>query len=138
MKNLLPILLVLAVACSRPTSTETFIRGEGPYTFTVDMADSTAAYNFDLFTRVDNESSLGSILLDITWKTPSDSTFTESVYLPVMSKASSFSQDAYAPYRAGVMPVENGIWTLTITVPNPPEGLRGMGLVIEKVWDTAN
>lgn len=130
MKRLLPILLLLAVACTRPASTETFIRGNGPYAFTVDMADSTAAYDFDLYTRVDRSDSPSQLLLDITWKAPSDSTFTESVYLPLTRGASFFSRDAYAPYRAGVVPVENGVWTVTVAVPNPPEGLCGMGLVV--------
>ena len=121
-----------AAACSRPTSTETFLRGSGPYTFTVDMADSTAAYDFDLYTRVDAAGDPGSILLNITWKAPSDSAFTESVYLPVSQGASPFSRDAYAPYRAGVVPVENGIWTVTVAVPRPPEGLCGMGLVVRR------
>ena len=49
---LLPILLVLAVSCSEPLSSEYFIRGEGPYEFTVEMADSLARYDFDLFTRI--------------------------------------------------------------------------------------
>ena len=58
-------------------------------------------------------------------------TLTESVYLPLTRGASFFSRDAYAPYRAGVVPVENGVWTVTVAVPNPPEGLCGMGLVVK-------
>jgi hypothetical protein len=34
-------------------SVERFVGGEGPYTFFVEMGDSTASYDFDFYTRVD-------------------------------------------------------------------------------------
>lgn len=134
MKNLFPVLalLLLTVACGQPQSTETFIRGTGPYAFTVDMTDSTSAYSFDLFTRIDATEFPSQIQLDITWKDPQASSFTETVYLPVERGSSFFSQESYAPYRADVVPQEHGLWTVTVAVPNPPEGLCGMGLVVKR------
>ena len=133
MKNLFPLtLLLLALACSQPRSTESFIRGTGPYEFTVDMTDSTAAYGFDLFTRIDAEEFPTQMQLDITWKDPQSSSFTETVYLPVERGSSFFSQESYTPYRADMVPAVPGLWTLTVVVPNPPEGLCGLGLVVRR------
>ena len=132
-------LLLLAVSCREPVSVESFLRGEGPYVFTVDMTDSTAVYDLDLYTRIDARECPAQIPLAIIWKAPSGPSFTETVYLPVGRATSSFSHDAYAPYRAGVVPSDWGIWTLTISVPSAPEGLCGMGLVVKKqLWDTEN
>jgi len=130
-KKLFPILLlILALSCQGPRSMEQFVPGSGPYSFTVDMSDSTAVYDFDLFTRIDNErESPSQLRLDICWKDPQDSLFTETVYLPVDGSTSFFSHEAYAPYRSGVVPVVRGIWTVQVSVPEQPEGLRGMGLV---------
>lgn len=131
-------LVLLAVSCREPRSAEFFIRGEGPYVFTLDMTDSTAVYDLDLYTRIDAREYPTQLPLSISWKAPSDSLFTETVYLPV-NGTSLFSHDAYAPYRAGVLPSPRGVWTLTVTVPSAPEGLCGMGLVVKKqLWDTEN
>ncbi len=132
------LVAVMALACQRPSSTEEFIRGDGPYIFAVDMSDSTARYDFDLYTRIDAQKFPADVRLDITWKSPSDSLFRETVYLPVSGNSTRFSHDAYAPYRAGVVPAQWGKWTLEINVPIMPEGLCGMGLVTKKVWDTEN
>ncbi len=133
MKNLLPLFtLLLAFACSQPRSTESFIRGEGPYEFTVDMTDSTSAYSFDLFTRIDATEFPARLPLNVKWLAPEGSSFTEIVYLPVERGSAFFSQESYAPYRVDVVPAVPGIWTVTVTVPNPPEGLRGMGLVVRR------
>ena len=133
MKNLFPLtLLLLALACSQPRSTESFIRGTGPYEFTVDMTDSTVAYSFDLFSRIDAMDFPTQLQLDITWKDPQYSSFTETVYLPVERGSSFFSQESFAPYRADVVPAVPGLWTVTVAVPNPPEGLCGLGLVVHR------
>jgi len=140
-KNLLPFLvLLLAFSCHRPASTEQFVRGSGPYTFAVDMSDSTCTYDFDLYTRIDAREYPARMQLDMAWKAPNDSVFTETVYLPVDGGSSFFSHEAYAPYRAEVVPAWHGAWTVTVSVPNPPEGLRGMGLVTryQSLWDTEN
>ena len=132
------LLAAVALSCHRPSSTEEFIRGEGPYLFIVDLSDSTACYNFDLYTRIDALDYPADIRLDVTWKAPSDSVFKETVYLPVTEGASRFSHEVYAPYRAQTVPAQWGVWTLEIAVPERPQGLCGMGLVTRKVWDTEN
>lgn len=122
-------MVLLLAACEEPSSVETFIPGDGPYEFTLDMTDTTAVYNLDLYTRVD-VSAMQEIPADmpllIQWESPSDSLLREKVYLPL-------SAEVYEPYRGGVSPVEAGVWTLTVYAPSAPEGLRGMGLVLTKV-----
>jgi len=135
MKNkccLMLVLGLLAAACAKPHSHERFILGDGPYTFTVDMSDSTVVYDFDLYTRVDSRKAPEAIALEMCWKSPSDSVFRETVYL----------SGVYAPYRSNTVPARYGIWTLTVNAPSRPEGFRGLGLVVREkkteLWDTEN
>ena len=133
----LVLLALLALSCHRPSSIEQFLRGAGPYCFAVDMSDSTAHFDFDLYTRIDARECPAQLQLDMAWKDPRDSVFTETVYLPI-DPGTFCSHEAYAPYRANVVPAIPGLWTVTVTVPHSPAGLRGMGLVVRKVWDTEN
>ena len=134
MKNLLLILLLfLALACREPRVSETFIRGDGPFVFSVDMSDSTAAYSFDIYSRVDRQRASGELRLLMRWRSPQEAEFRETVYLPLKGHTSFFSSEAYAPYRADVRPSVPGVWTLTVSMPDlQREGLRGMGLVVRK------
>ena len=126
-KVALALLLVLLASCREPLSTEQFVRGAGPYVFTVDMSDTTAAYDFDLFTRLEGThteivSLQPSALLRAEWRSPSDSVLVEKVYLPLQGERSTYyTKDIYEPYRADVRPVEPGVWTLTI---RPKTGRR--------------
>ena len=137
------ILFLLALAaltgCREPMSVERFVKGEGPYTFFVDMSDSTAAYDFDLYTRVDAPQDslrkLAALPLQITWTSPSFHVFREEVYLPMEGPMSLFSKQVRAPYRAGVRPEEWGPWQVVVRVQDPPEGLCGMGLVVSRKRD---
>ena len=133
------LLIVLFTGCREPMSYERFVKGEGPYTFFVDMTDSTAAYDFDLYTRVDapldSLRKLTALPLTVTWTSPSFHVFKEDVYLPMEGQGSFFSRQVRAPYRAGVRPEEWGQWVVAVRVNNPPEGLRGMGLVVERKKD---
>ena len=121
---------LLALACSRPSSTETFLRGTGPYEFAVDLSDSTAVWDISLYTRVDAADAPSEMELSATWTSPSAASFSETVYLPLSAGTSFFSQEACVPYRSAVAPAERGLWTLTVTVPEPPSGLRGLGLIV--------
>ncbi len=119
---------LLLSACREPASVETFIPGDGPYEFVLDMADTTVGYNLDFFTRIDAASGQeipSEMPLLVQWKSPSDSLLREKVYLPLAA-------EVYEPYRAGVSPVEAGLWTLTVYAPSAPEGLRGLGLVLTR------
>ena len=133
------VALAALAGCREPMSVEKFVKGEGPYTFFVDMSDSTAAYDFDLYTRVDapldSLRKMQALPLTITWTSPSFHVFKEDVYLPMEGKTTLYSRQVLAPYRAGVRPTEWGQWVIAVRVNNPPEGLRGMGLVVERKKD---
>ena len=130
------ILCILLTGCKEPMSTEKFLKGEGPWTFFVDMSDSTATYDFDLFTRVDapmdSLRKMTALPLQVTWTSPSFHVFREDVYLPMQGQGRFFSRAVRAPYRAGVRPSEWGQWVVAVRVMDPPEGLRGMGLVVAR------
>jgi hypothetical protein len=133
------LLGILLTSCREPMSMEKFVKGEGPYTFFVDMVDSTASYDFDFYTRVDapldSLRKLVAMPLQVTWTSPSFHVFREDVYLPMEGKTSLFSLQVRAPYRAGVRPEEWGPWQVVVRVPDPPEGLCGMGLVVHRRKD---
>jgi hypothetical protein len=133
------LLGVLLTSCREPMSMEKFVKGEGPYTFFVDMVDSTASYDFDFYTRVDapldSLRKLVAMPLQVTWTSPSFHVFREDVYLPMEGKTSLFSRQVRAPYRAEVRPEEWGPWQVVVRVPDPPEGLCGMGLVVHRRKD---
>jgi len=133
------LLALLAAACTEPLSTETYVSGPGPYVFTLDLSDSTAAYDFDLYTRLDGSPKeiepIQGVLLRAEWRTPSDSLFVEKIYLPLKgSRESYFSRQVYEPYRADVRPAESGEWTLTLRQEDRSQVVpfRGMGLVVRK------
>ena len=120
-------------------SVERFVKGEGPYTFFVDMSDSTTAYDFDLYTQVDapvdSLRKMGALSLQVTWTSPSFHAFKEDVYLPMEGKTSFFSRQVRAPYRTGVRMDEWGPWQVVVRVQDPPDGLCGMGLIVVKNRD---
>ena len=144
-KSVLFLVLALwAVSCQEPRSTEQFISGGGPYVFTVDLSDSTATYDFDLYTRLDGDPEdlipLKGTLLRAEWRSPSDSLFVEKIYLPLTgTRQSYFSREIYEPYRADVRPVLPGQWTLTIRQEDRSQVVpfRGMGLVVRKNRDSS-
>ena len=130
------MLCVLLTACREPMSVERFVKGEGPYTFFVDMGDTTAAYDFDFYTRVDavqdSLRKLPAMPVSVTWTSPSFHVFREEVYMPLEGETTFFSRQVRVPYRAGVRPEEPGLWTLTVRLADPPEGLRGLGLAVAR------
>ena len=130
------LLCILLTGCREPMSVERFVKGEGPYTFFVDMGDSTASYDFDLYTRVDAPvdtlRKMAALPLQVIWTSPSFHVFREEVYLPMDGKMSLFSKQVRAPYRAGVRPDEWGQWQIVVRVQDPPEGLCGIGLIVAR------
>ena len=131
------IILLCAIAgCREPMSVEKFVEGEGSYTFFVDMGDSTAAYDFDFYTRIDAPADsllkMTALPLQVTWTSPTFHVFREDVYMPLEGRITAFSRQVRVPYRADVRPEEPGPWTILVRVAEPPKGLRGMGLVVEK------
>ncbi len=131
---LLCVLLPVVFSCREPRSMEYFQGGEGPYVFTLQLTDTTAAYHLDFYTRIDGDAQElpADLPLHISWRSPSDSLFQETVYLPL-------SREIYVPYRSGVRPREWGEWTLRVSPRSLPEGWQGLGLAISKqTWDTEN
>lgn len=143
MKNLscLLSLLLLVAACREPSSLEEFIPAPGPYEFQVEMSDTTVSYDFSFFTRLDGYPSdlqaAHELPLRITWISPSDSSYTENVYMPLSGRSSMFSRQVFQPYRAHVRPVQPGLWTLRVAIPyaDGREILRGLGLVVAQSSD---
>ncbi|MBQ9702248.1 MAG: hypothetical protein IJ753_05295 [Bacteroidales bacterium] len=143
MKNLLPILFaaLLLSACAEPLSTETFIPGDGPYVFTVDLSDSAAVFDLDLYTRLDGTPEellpLDGTNLRVEWKAPTDSVYVEKMYLPLdRGKKSYFSAQVYESFKADWTPSMPGLWTLTLRPEDRSEllPLRGMGLVVTRKY----
>lgn len=129
---LLAVLVLTAISCREPASLERFIRGEGPYAFTVNMQEGRA-YSFDLYTRIDAGADEMATLVDlplrVEWRSPSDSVFRETVYLPLSGTDHFFTRTVYHPYREGMVPRESGRWTLRFTAPAAIPH-RGLGLVV--------
>ena len=140
MRRAIPLILIFlsVLSCREPMSVETYIHSEtGPYAFSVDMSDTTAVYDLTIYTRLDGphrylESDFETPLT-IYWRSPSDSLYSETVYLPLEGEDENFySRQLMVPYREDVSPVEAGVWALTITLPSPVPGLRGLGLMTTK------
>ena len=117
-------------SCSEPVSREHFIRsdGSGEYEFSVELNDSTVAYDLSFYTFVDTPmmapDTLWSFPMKLLWRSPSGLYFSETVYYP--------AESAKVLYRKGLVPAENGTWTLQVSISPEPEGLRGMGLIVAK------
>ena len=132
------LILILAVACQAPRSVEQFIAAPGPYEFQVEMADTTVSYDFSFYTRLDGYPTellaAQELPLRITWISPSDSTYSEIVYMPLKGESTLFSRQVLQPYRANVRPAESGLWTLSVAIPysGGRELLRGLGLTVSK------
>ena len=110
--------------------------------FTVDLSDTTAAYDFDLYTRLDGDPEdlipVKGTLLRAEWRSPSDSLFVEKIYLPLTgTRQSFFSRQIYEPYRADVRPVQPGLWTVSFRQEDRSQVVpfRGLGLVVKKKRD---
>ena len=128
--------LLLVTGCREPMSVERFVKVEGPYSFFVDLSDSTATYDFEFYTRVDapldSLRKLTALPLQVTWTSPSFHVFREEVYMPMEGRTTFFSREVRTPYRADVQPVEPGSWTLMVRAEDLPEGFCGLGLVVKR------
>ena len=82
---LLPLLsAALLLSCSRPLSTEIFVRSDeardGVYVFDLTLADSLVNYDFWFYSRTLDEP-LTSLPLNVQWLSPSGRRFSETVYM---------------------------------------------------------
>ena len=133
-------ILLCMLSCREPSSVENFVKGaEGPYSFDVDMSDSTRTYDIWIYTRTDSRPALvkdvSGIPLDITWTSPGGKTFSETVYMPLRDSVRHFfySSETSRPYRTGVVPIEPGIWKMEVSIPDSAriKGFRGLGVRVK-------
>jgi hypothetical protein len=124
------------LSCREPSGREDFIAGKGPFIFSLDMTDTTRLYDFSFYTRLDGRphvlAGIVDMPLDIQWVSPSGNIYEETVWLPLTdSSATFYSRQIRRPYRTDVVPVESGVWGLSVSVPDSVDipGLRGLGLV---------
>lgn len=118
-------LIFLALSCSEPLSVETFVRNTGgAYTFEVDMSHIGCTYDISFYTRLDSRIKVPGFPMEIRWKSPSGEVFSETVYFDC-------SEHSRVLYRTGLIPVEEGVWTLDVRA--DADGMRGLGLICERI-----
>ena len=123
MRRAIPLILIFlsVLSCREPMSVETYIHSETGTIYT--RLDGPHRYLESDFETP----------LTIYWRSPSDSLYSETVYLPLEGEDENFySRQLMVPYREDVSPVEAGVWALTVTLPSPVPGLRGLGLMTTK------
>lgn len=135
-RPILPLLLVplalgwLPQACSQPDSMEFFVRSadarDGVYIYSLPLADTTAAYDFWLYSRVGSRP-IESLQLNVQWLAPSGRAFSEVVYMRAEAGAGT-----KAPYRSGMVPAEAGDWQLSIRPVGADADFLGMGVICKK------
>ncbi|MCQ2182291.1 MAG: hypothetical protein MJY89_02660 [Bacteroidales bacterium] len=123
-------LSLLTYGCVRPETTEQFVRSKdsvgGVYSFDVAFEDTAGTYDLSFFTRIDTPlraEEPACMRLDVLWRAPSGKSSGETVYMDVAEQREK--------YRSGVVPKEFGKWRIDVKIPDPPEGLRGLGMIIE-------
>lgn len=128
------IAALLVTSCTKPTVSESFVSIEdrdviGSYVFDMDLCDSLATYDLYLYTRVDQMPPQLALQEDmelrVRWISPDGERYEETVYFPVREKVK-------ALYRRDFAPVLSGVWKLELSVRDEIEGLRGMGIVLER------
>lgn len=144
--SVLATLMVATLSCVRPDSVEQYVGIEqrepnGIYRYSLDLSDSLATYDITFYSRIDagrqRMAEIGDFPLMVTWTSPSGQRYRETVFFNVRDKAhgSSFYTSQYRkPYRTGLVPVESGVWDLTVHVNagNEVPGFRGLGVICRK------
>ena len=137
---------VAALSCARPDSVEQYVGIEqkepnGLYRYSMDFSDSLATYDITFYSRIDagrkRMSAVRDFPLMVTWTSPSGQRYRETVYFNVRDEedGSSFYTSQYRmAYRTGLVPVESGIWDMTVHVNSGNEvpGFRGLGVICKK------
>ena len=128
--SFLVLLALLFASCVQPRAWEDFQRltPSGEYSFSFELADTLGGYDVSFYTALDRPShaadTLVSFPLNIIWRSPSGKFFSETVYYPADSRK--------VLYRSGLVPSESGTWSLSVSIPSQPEGLRGLGLEVRR------
>ena len=128
------IAALLITSCTKPAVCESFVSIDdrdviGSYVFDMDLCDSLATYDLYLYTRVDQLPPMlaaqEDMELRVRWVSPEGERYEETVFFPVREKVK-------ALYRRDFVPVTHGIWKLELSVRDEIDGLRGMGIVLER------
>ena len=126
-------LLLLCAACSNPRSQETFAPADD-CRFTLDLSDTTQFWDLSFYGRIDASreqlDALPSLLLHVRFTAPDGTVYGETVTVP-LHRDDPLSASFSAPYRSHLVPTVPGIWELSLNAPDAPEGLHGVGIILE-------
>lgn len=128
--------LLLAASCSNPKSVEPFAPAEEEataYRFTLDLSDTTLVWDLGFYGRIDGTreelEGLEVLPLQVLFTAPDGSTYGERVRVP-LHRDTPLSLSFDETYRRSMKPVLPGEWELTLTAPDAPEGLTGVGIIL--------
>lgn len=127
------ILLFAVLSCGKPDYYREFMGVEETRygVFSFDIPLERAVYDFSFFSRMEKpfgKSSEGvSFPMDVFWKSPSGQYFEERVWF-----VAGWDEKPVVEYRKGVLPLEEGNWTISVILPSEVETLAGLGLVCNK------
>ena len=117
--------------------------------FSVPMDDSTGIYTLSLIARFNKGEGPDSLIMNITLTSPDNIIGSETVTFPsgyyiikryvkdhpedrrIMLASTPDYYDICWEYRSGIIPPVPGDWEIAITLPDSPEGLRGIGITIK-------
>lgn len=122
--------LLLLASCGRPQGREYFqlANDEGEYSFDIDLSDSLASYDISFYTEIDRplwgRDTLVCFPLQVVWRSPAGRYFSETVYYP--------AAESRVLYRSDVVPTELGSWNISVTIPDQPRRLRGLGIIYRR------
>ena len=121
---------VLLSGCSRPLSTEIFVRSDraesGVYIFDLELRDSSAVYDFWFYSRTLGPELTG-LPLNVQWLAPSGKRFSETVYMKSVD-----ADGERELYRSGVVPAEGGTWRLSVRPLGVDEDFCGLGVICKE------
>ena len=138
------MLLMVSSCVSPPSSKEVFIKNDdrvnGRYKFELDLSDTLASYDINLYSALDCSDDemheLSSEKLEITLISPSNISFSEVVYFPLdgLKRKDFPSKLYYLPYRVDIVPEEYGDWTMFVSFDEKKdnENIRGLGMQLIK------
>ncbi|MCR4859438.1 MAG: hypothetical protein K5910_02095 [Bacteroidales bacterium] len=117
-------------ACSEPDGAELFLHRDaardGVYVFSLPLTDTTAAYDFWFYSRVERQP-LTNLQLNVQWLSPSGDGFSETVYMQRVDPRG--SREAY---RSGMVPAEAGAWQLSVRPVGVDGDFLGLGVIYKK------
>ncbi len=117
-------------ACSEPDGWELFVRRDaardGVYIYNLPLTDTTAAYDFWFYSRVDRHP-LENLQLNVQWLAPSGEGFSETVYMRHVGVLGTKEL-----YRTGMVPAEAGDWQLSVRPVGVNGEFQGLGVVCKR------